>query len=85
MNKIHCKLLTPNGTIFDQNIASCILPSTEGLIGVLYGHEEMVVNLDKGVLTIKTDSQEKSYNVSPGIVHIDGKSCFIMVDKAEVC
>ena len=83
MNRIHFKLLTPNDTIFDKNIVSCIMPSVDGEMGVLYGHEEMVVGLKEGRIIITTDSEELIYKISSGVAYIDGKSCLVMVDIAN--
>lgn len=85
MNVIHCKLLTPNHVIFDQNILTCTLPGIEGEIGILFGHEELIVGLKKGLITITSESKHhyKTYEVSDGFARIDGKNCIIMVDDAK--
>jgi F-type H+-transporting ATPase subunit epsilon len=40
----------PSGVIFEGNVVSLVLPTVEGEISVLAGHEAMVVELARGSL-----------------------------------
>jgi F-type H+-transporting ATPase subunit epsilon len=82
------QLITPVGIKRDEDIYEVILPTLEGEIGVLPGHEPLVALLDIGMMSVrqaKGDSDEamEHFAVSTGIVEIDGQKVLILADEAD--
>jgi F-type H+-transporting ATPase subunit epsilon len=82
------QLVTPVGIKRDEDIYEVILPTQNGEIGVLPGHEPLVTLLDIGIMSVrqkKGDSDEalEHFAVSTGIVEIDGERVLILADEAD--
>jgi F-type H+-transporting ATPase subunit epsilon len=82
------QLVTPVGIKRDEDVYEVILPTRMGEIGVLPGHEPLVVLLEIGVMSVrknKGDSDElmEHFAVSTGIVEIDGEMVRILADEAD--
>ncbi|MDR3125920.1 MAG: ATP synthase F1 subunit epsilon [Candidatus Nomurabacteria bacterium] len=82
------QLVTPIGLKRDEEVYEVILPTMDGEIGVLPGHEPLVTLLDVGIMSVraqKNDSDEamEHFAVSTGIAEIDGSRVLILADEAD--
>jgi len=76
------KLITPEETLYDDEVVEVLLPTKLGQIGVLAGHEQMVVILVPGEIQIKTAAEEISLASLGGFAEINPGSVKILSDSA---
>lgn len=77
MTKIKVEIIASDGVFALQDCDSISLPSTEGIIEVMHGHEAMMIQLRKG--EIRYDSHK--LNIISGFALLDESSCKIIVEK----
>ncbi len=76
-NLFQVDIVTPQGLTFSQEIASLIVPSELGYLGVLCNHAPLVASLAKGKIIIKDNAGNTK------VFSIDGQG-FIEVLKNKV-
>ena len=83
-NKLHLQIITPTRLVFDQEVDSVVLRTTEGDMGVYYDHEPVVTLLNYGVLRYKLDG--KTYNVTTmsGFAEVMEEKVVVLTDAAEL-
>src|SRR5262245_50361297 len=81
------ELVTLDGVKFKAEAYSVVLPTADGEITVLPGHEPLLVQLVPGVITIRhsrteADHHMEHYATYGGVVEIGSKDVRILVDEA---
>ena len=83
-NTFQLHILESDGTFYEGECESLIIPTTEGQYGILAHHRNMIGALLPGVITYKIPGKEKEVaSVSEGIVKIEDNDVLIMVNTAE--
>lgn len=83
METLKLEILTPNGLIFEGNVATVTLPGDEGEFGVLPHHASLTTMLQAGVIEIeKSDKSTEAIVVNWGVVKVTEASVAILVDGA---
>ncbi len=79
------KVVTPEGTTYQDNIKKVSVPTTGGDIVVLEGHGQLVSTLGSGELTItKQDDHDVSLAVTGGVLEVRATGeVYILADNAE--
>ena len=78
-----CEIITPNGEIFSDNIASITLPGSEGEFGVMPDHSSLVTLLNSGVIEIeKEDRSKELIAIDWGHVKVDEGKVTILAEGA---
>jgi len=80
------ELVTPTGIKRSEDIYEVTLPTQDGEIGVLPGHEPLVTLLEAGLMMVrykKSDKEMEPLAVSRGIAEITGDTVRILADEAE--
>jgi len=78
-----CEIITPNGEIFSDNIASITLPGSEGEFGVMPDHSSLVTLLNSGVIEIeKEDRSKELIAIDWGHVKVDAGKVTILAEGA---
>jgi len=74
-DKFHLRILTPSADLLSAQVKSVILPTFDGQIGVLPGHENRIGALGSGLLVLITEeSKEVVFAVSSGLFEVrDGE------------
>ena len=81
---IKFEIVTPERTVFSQEIIQVIVPTQEGEITVLPEHIPLVSILKPGVLEIKTANQEvEIISVSDGFIEVLRDKVVVLADTAE--
>ena len=84
MDLTKLEIVTPRGTIFNQNIKSVTLPGSEGEFGVLAEHASLVSMLDAGVIDIeKEDGSREMVAIDWGYAKVDERKVSILANGAE--
>jgi len=74
MSKFHLSIITPNkGRVFDDDVEKLQAPGQLGSFGVLANHAPMISALNKGSVKINDGNQENTFNISAGVLEVDGK------------
>lgn len=83
METLKLDIVTPQGSIFSNNVRSITLPGSEGEFGVLPGHIGMVTTLEAGVIEIdKVDGKKEVVAINWGYAKIDNESVDVLVEGA---
>ncbi len=85
VKKFHLKVLSVNGTFYDDEAEEVILPCEDGEMAILYGHEEMILAIYDGILKIKQPGGEWLIGaVTIGSVQytVDNR-CIVLVNTVE--
>lgn len=84
MQDFQLDIVTPYGEIFNGKVLSVYLPGKEGEFGVLYGHCDMLVLLQTGVIDIRTENSHDLVAINWGYVSISNNKVSVLADGA-VC
>lgn len=82
---LNFKLVTPERTLFEEEVASVTLPTMEGEITVLPGHIPLVATLKPGVAELKRpDGTIEDVAVSGGFIQVaPNNRVTVLADTAE--
>lgn len=88
MAELTCQFVRPDRLVYEGNVASLILATIDGELGVWPGHEPEIVALGDGVvrLSINQPNGEVSIQkvvISGGYAEIDPSSVIILADHAR--
>lgn len=79
---IHLQILTPEGEHFSGDVATVVLPSTEGELGVLPEHIGLVVELEPGELQYEDAGTVSHLAIGSGFAHISADHVKVLTDMA---
>jgi len=83
MDTFKLEILTPNGTIYNGQAVSVVLPGEEGEFGVLAGHASLTTLLEAGVVDVeKDDKSVEAIVINWGVVQVDEEKVIILVEGA---
>jgi len=81
--RIKFKVVTPERTVFHDEIDQVTLPTTDGEVTVLPNHMPYITVLGFGEIVFKKDGQESSLAVSGGFVEFNKNEMVVLADMAE--
>jgi F-type H+-transporting ATPase subunit epsilon len=81
--KIRLEIITPYGTIYDDDVNMVIAKGTEGYMGILYDHTPLVTGLVNAPLKIKEEGGEVNIAVDRGFMDVRPGNITILADSAE--
>ena len=76
-------LITPQGTVFSDEISAATLPGSNGQFTVLPGHTFLVSELAAGTLKVVTAGRERSFQLGSGVAEIANDKVTVLVEKAS--
>lgn len=83
-NTFHLEIVTPERDFFTGKVRSLILPTLDGLYGIMAGHEPMVTAVESGVLKYRTEDDRWHFAaVSRGFAEIMPEYAILLVATAE--
>lgn len=82
MNTIKLSIVTPNGSIFEGDVKSVVLPGKEGEFGVLPGHASLLSTLSVGVIVIEQENSTDAIAINWGHAKVNETSVDVLVDGA---
>jgi len=83
MKTFQLEIVTPDGLTFEGPVEGLVLPAWEGLLGVLHGHEPMVVVMKPGPLHYEQDGKTEWLAVSGGFAQIGREKVVLLAETAE--
>src|SRR4051794_12469527 len=81
-------LYTLNGVKYDGEAYEITLPTLDGEIGVLPGHEPLISVASHGAILVRKTPQERDdhrevFAISGGTIHVEDNVLRVLVDEAE--
>ncbi len=78
-----CTVVTPEKQALDETVTQVILPSHDGLVGILTGHAPMLMKLGAGPLQLDlAGGQQRHYFVEGGVAQIKDDRLTIITNEA---
>jgi F-type H+-transporting ATPase subunit epsilon len=81
---LNVRVITPDKTVWDDQVDEVILPSTTGQLGILTGHAPLLSALDVGVMRVRPGKDWKSIAVMGGFVEVENNVVKVLVNSAEL-
>ena len=82
--EIQLNILTPDGEIFADKVASIMVQANKGKLGILYNHAPLFCALQIGETKIKIKTQEKYFSLNQGFLKLKNNVCLIAVESGEL-
>lgn len=78
------ELVTPTGSILDTEVVEVIVPASDGLMGVLEGHADLLAALGDGRMTYKADASSSAEIdlAGGGFLQVDNNKVYVLAEKA---
>jgi F-type H+-transporting ATPase subunit epsilon len=76
-------LVAPGKTLYDGDAESVVIPAADGMMGVLAEHAPFLGLLRPGRVTVRTGTDQRSFNVSEGTVQVLPRKVTILSESAE--
>ena len=67
---MHLVIAKVDENLFDGEAASVTLPATEGEMTVLPEHEPFITTLKAGIITVRSEEGEKTFQIEGGILEV---------------
>ncbi|RHW39997.1 F0F1 ATP synthase subunit epsilon [Lysinibacillus yapensis] len=85
MKTVQVNIVTPDGPVYDSQVAMVIAKTVSGEIGVLAGHIPMVAPLSIGAVTLKKENgSQEVVAVGGGFIEVRPDQISILAPSAEV-
>ena len=82
--RLGVRLLTPEGTVFDDLVYMVIAPSIQGEVGILPRHTPFIAFLKMGETRLKLlDDTEVVFATSEGYLSVEEDRVLLLVEQAE--
>lgn len=80
---LHLKIVTPEKEIYNDQVDMVTAPSSEGEIGILPHHANLMSQLIAGELKIKKGNKTEIMALGGGIIQVSENTAVIMTDLAK--
>src|SRR5437867_3381005 len=82
MESFKLDIITPQRNVFSEDIASVVVPTVNGSIGVLAGHEPLFSALSEGEIKITSKGKEFFLAIGGGFMEVKKDGVSILVSRA---
>jgi F-type H+-transporting ATPase subunit epsilon len=76
------EIITPQATVFSEDVHMVTLPAVDGQIGVYPHHERLITQLEPGEVIVTRNGQEQYLAVGEGLVEVAGDHVAVVTDMA---
>ena len=84
MKSFHLQVLAAERVFYDGPCQSLTVPTIDGMYGVMAHHENVVIAIVPGIMTLHTDTgEEQIAAVSEGLLKVESDEALLLVDTAE--
>ena len=84
MDNFKLQIMASDHMVFDGDAQSVSLPTTEGSVGILAHHSNIIMAVVPGEITYRTaNGDEETVIVSDGLLKVENGEVMILVDTAE--
>ena len=82
-SRIKFKIVTPERTLFEQEVDQITLPVTDGEVTIMPDHRSYIASLKAGEGMFKVEGKETLLVVSSGFVEFNNNTLVVLADTAE--
>lgn len=82
MAQLHLKVVTPEKLLVDEEVSQVNVSTTQGQIGILPHHADLMAKLEPGEMVIKKGGKEDSLAVGDGFLQVAQNTLTVMTDLA---
>jgi F-type H+-transporting ATPase subunit epsilon len=79
---LRLEIVTPQATVFSEDVHMVTLPAIEGEMGVYPHHLRLITQLVPGEVVVATDGRERYLAVGEGLVEVTADRVTIVTDMA---
>ena len=79
---LRLEIVTPQATVFSEDVGMVTLPALQGQIGVYPQHVRLITQIVPGELGVMRDGHERLLAIGEGLVEITGERVSIVTDMA---
>ncbi len=79
---LRLEIITPQATVFSEDVTMVTLPAVTGEIGVYPQHVRLITQVVPGEIIVNQGAGERFFAVGEGLVEIDAHSVAIVTDMA---
>ena len=79
---LHLQIITPEKTVFDDEVSQVSLPTAEGQITILPSHTALMTSIVPGELNFKSHSKESTLASGFGFAQVASNQIKVLVDLA---
>ena len=84
-DRIHVRLLTPDGVGWEGRVCSVTLPTPEGSVGILGSHAPMLCAVAPGVLKCRSSAGESfRLQISDGVAGVEKDELTLLLSSVEL-
>lgn len=84
MNRFHLKILAAERVFFDGACQSLVVPTLDGLYGIQAQHENVVIAVVPGTLSLRSaEGEEIAAAVSGGVLKMEDNEALLLADTVE--
>lgn len=77
------RVITPDRTVWDDQVEEIVLPSATGQLGILTGHAPLLTALEIGVMRIRPGKDWQSLALYGGFAEVENDEVKVLVNGAE--
>jgi len=81
-NTLRLEIVTPDATVYSEDVDMVTLPGVEGQIGILPQHVPLMTQMVPGEMIVRKNGQDRFLAVGEGLVEITGDHVAILTDLA---
>ena len=81
-NTLKLEIVTPEATVYSEDVDMVTLPALEGQIGILPHHVRLMTQMVPGEMIVRKDGQVNFLAVGGGLVDVTGERVSILTDLA---
>ena len=76
------EIVTPQATVYSEDVEMVTLPGVEGQMGILPQHVRLMTQLVPGEMIVRKDGQDRFLAVGEGLIEVTGDRVSIVTDMA---
>jgi F-type H+-transporting ATPase subunit epsilon len=81
-NTLKLEIVTPNATVYSEDVEMVTLPGVEGQMGIYPQHVRLMTQLVPGEMIVQKDGHDNFLAVGEGLVEITNERVAIVTDMA---
>lgn len=82
MSQLHLKIVTPEKLLIDEEVSQVNVSTTEGQLGILPHHANLMAKLAPGELIVKRNGKIDSMAIGDGFLQVTNNTLTVMTDLA---
>jgi F-type H+-transporting ATPase subunit epsilon len=80
---VKVSVISPEGSVFEGEAESVVVPAWDGEVGVMKGHAPMLVLLGEGTMRINGGGGDQQFKISGGFMQVVDDVVTVLSEKAS--